>query len=300
MPNPLWLDLLQPRLARALGRPARFPARWTTATTVALSGGHARVWDSGGAGPALVWMPDPPVVIECYAELAALLTPSHRLIIAEVPGIGFGIPAPGFRFSVASIAGAIVDVVTHLDLYDVTLVGTCLGGYAAQAAAGLAPSRIRRLALLQTPGWTDGQSWLERRDPDRLLRRPWVGQAGFQLLARSRTARWFQFAAADGDRADALARVARSALEHGACFCLPSLFQQYLDPRQVAPAPPPVPTLVVVGGADRSHSPTDWAAAPADARYARRIMLEDVGHFPDLEAGPRFADLIARFVSEHR
>jgi pimeloyl-ACP methyl ester carboxylesterase len=296
--NPLSIELLLPRWRRwRRGAPPADPTHSPT-RFVTTRGGLARV-QRLGRGPALVWLPDPPVVIEHYQSLVGQLAPHFDVTIVELPGIGFGMPNKSFDFSIASAGANLVDVLQALDIREATLVGTCLGGYAAQAAANLSLDRVARVVFLQTPSWPDGQRWLERRDPKSILRTPWIGQALFQTMAARRTADWFGYALADPSAAEVYAATARTALTSGACFCLASLFQQFLAPEQ--PLPPPVrqPALAIAGLRDRSHKGTNWSLAQTLGRQVDVLTFDECGHFPDLEAHERIVATLRSFVASH-
>jgi pimeloyl-ACP methyl ester carboxylesterase len=297
--NPLSIELLLPRWRRwRRGMPLADGKTQDATRFVTTRGGLARVQRTG-RGPALVWLPDPPVIIEHYQSLVTQLAPHFDVTFVELPGIGFGMPNKSFDFSIASAGANLVDALEALDLREATLVGTCLGGYAAQAAANLALDRVARVVFLQTPSWPDGQRWLERRDPKSILRTPWIGQALFQTMAARRTADWFRYALADPSAANTYAATARSALSSGACFCLASLFQQFLAPAQPLPHPVSQPALAIAGLRDRSHQGTNWSLAATLGRQVEVLGFDECGHFPDLEANERIVATLRSFVASH-
>lgn len=295
--TPMQLEMLLPRWRRwrASGTHA---ARAERTRLVRTRNGVARACRMG-SGPPLVWIPDPPVVIEHYHSLAEQLATRYEVILVELPGIGFGIPNKDFRFRIAGAGAGLADVLAELGVRGATLVGTCLGGFAVQACANLAPARVERVVFLQTPSWPDGQRWLERRDPKSILRTPWIGQSLFQLFATRRIEAWFRYALADATRAGDFATIARSALDRGACFCLASLFQQFLAPEQVLPNKIAQPAIAIAGTADRSHKGTDWSLAASLGQNVEVLRFEHSGHFPDLEAPDRLIETLERFIRSH-
>ena len=63
---------------------------------------------SAAKGPAIVFCADPPLTLEAYDDLIALLAPRFRVIVFEAPAMGFSAARPrygfGFRETVDDIA----------------------------------------------------------------------------------------------------------------------------------------------------------------------------------------------------
>ncbi|GGZ56032.1 alpha/beta hydrolase [Streptomyces inusitatus] len=76
------------------------------------------------------------------------LTPGHRCVIPDLPLGSHRLPLdPGADLSLPGIARLVADLLTALDLRDVTLVGNDFGTAVAQIVAADHPERIGRLVL---------------------------------------------------------------------------------------------------------------------------------------------------------
>lgn len=160
-PLPLFLDMLRSetatspaRMAAALAGLRRYqeaprPAQRPAAPVIATSG-RASLRDHGGAGPVALFVPsliNPPTVLD-LSERASLL---RWLAASGVRPmlVDWGAPAPGD--AALDIAGHVERLLPLIDAVgeEATLVGYCLGGTMALAAATLRPPRA--LVLLATP-----------------------------------------------------------------------------------------------------------------------------------------------------
>ena len=63
---------------------------------VDTAAGRIRVLDAGGAGPAVIFVPDGPNVIEHYERLIPLLTPRLGVVCFDMPGFGFSLPSASY------------------------------------------------------------------------------------------------------------------------------------------------------------------------------------------------------------
>jgi pimeloyl-ACP methyl ester carboxylesterase len=132
------------------------PSTDTTSTTQSLSVpeigpvavtiadvGHGRPFLllHGGAGPQSV-AGFAALVAECHE--ARVITPTH-------PGFG-GTPRPDSLNSPAGLAAAYVELLNHLDVEDVVVVGNSVGGWIAAEMALLGSSRIGAVVLVAAVG----------------------------------------------------------------------------------------------------------------------------------------------------
>jgi 2-hydroxy-6-oxonona-2,4-dienedioate hydrolase len=107
-----------------------------------------------GAGEPVLFVHGATTCGTSWASLVAAL-PGHRCLLLDRPGCGLSEALPrqardlgAFKALVDSL---VVDVLDALDLPQVDLVGTSLGGYVALRAAAAHPERIRRLAIVAAP-----------------------------------------------------------------------------------------------------------------------------------------------------
>ncbi|MEO1336475.1 MAG: hypothetical protein AAFV29_12570, partial [Myxococcota bacterium] len=67
---------------------------------IEAGGARVRVRDVGQGGLAVVFVPDPPNVLEHHDEAFEALAKHVRVVGIELPGFGFSSPPAGFRFSI--------------------------------------------------------------------------------------------------------------------------------------------------------------------------------------------------------
>lgn len=288
-PLPLFLDLVRqisrsdPALARqalagldAYERAPRPPARAERPAIARVGGAALR--DHGGNGPPIVLIPsliNPPDILDLDEEvsLAGALRANGRQLLLVDWGPASARSGLGIGGHVETLLLPLLDALGEPP----AIIGYCLGGTMAIAAAGLVP--VRRLATLAAP-WhfalypedsrvALGRLWQQSEAPSRRLGAlPMeVLQAGFWALDPERTVRKFaEFGSLDpaGDQARRFITLEDWANE-GEPLPLPAareLFEaMYRDDAPGAGAwtvggrpiaeRPPVPTLHLVAGEDR-------------------------------------------------
>ena len=295
---PLFLELVRQvsRTDPALARRAlaglesyetapRPPARPERAAIARVAGAALR--DHGGDGAPVVLVPsliNPPDVLDLDSEvsLAGALAADGRQVLL----VDWGPAAQRSNLNVAGHVEALLLPLLDSIGEPASLIGYCLGGTMAMAAAGLAPAK--RLATLSAP-WRFaaypaesraalGRLW-DSSEPasKRLGALPMeVLQAGFWALDPARTvAKFAEFATLDPDGPQARRFImledwanegeplplpaARELFEGLYRDDLPGSGRWTVGGRRVAEQPP-VPTLHLVAGEDRIVPP---ATAPA-------------------------------------
>lgn len=253
-----------------------------------------------GSGPrTVVLATDPPVALEQYDALMALLQPDVRVVVLELPGFGFSLPLAGFRFDFTALNDVVARFLAQLDVGPCILAFPCVAAYGAIDIAARYPHLVSHVALIQAPSWTEQVKWKHGRDKRGVLSRPLVGQVVLQALKRQRAPRWFDAAVGNREQLPDFIATTDHALRGGACFCLASAFQRYLTD-----APPRLeavrqPSLIIWGEADRSHRRTDKTSSRIHCPNAAEVFLPHAGHFPELEQPESFAEAMRRWLSVH-
>lgn len=237
----------------------------TLLTYTDLGDGDVTLLLHGGAGPQSV-APFAPRLG------GRVLTPTH-------PGFA-GTARPPELTSVRALAAGYADLLDELDLREVLVVGSSVGGWVAAELALLRPDRVGRLVLVDAVGI---------EVPDHpvadffALSLPELAELSYHQPDAFRidpsTMSDAQRAAMAGNRA-ALAVYAASMTD-------PTLLGRL--------AGIVVPTLVVWGESDRIVD-ADYGRAYADAIPGARFeLLRATGHMPQLETPQALAEAIARF-----
>ncbi len=273
----------------------RVSAAWPAGTRLLRTArGTLRLRDTGGSGPVVVMVPDGPNVIEHHAPVISRLAPHARVICFDMPGFGYSRPPFGYGHTVQQGAATVLAVMDALDVREAALFFSCANGFYAIAAARLAPQRIRRLLLCQTPSLSSMPAWTQRNVPTP-IRTPIVGQLLVRATRRKFAHTWYGMAMppdkpGQPQRAEFRAS-ADYALTHGGCFCLAGVVQGLAQANEQDLAGVKQPTTLLWGDADRSHKHTRAETLLDLLPQAHIIHFPDCGHFPDLEQPQRYTEL---------
>ena len=258
--------------------------------------GRVRVFDSGGALPTVVFVPDGPNVIEHYERLFTRLKPHLRVVCFDLPGFGFSLPSGDYTHTVDQGAATVIAILDALGIESATLAFSCGNGFYALRTAKLVPQRIASLFLAQTPSLPAMRRWTDRIVP-RLLRVPVLGQLAMWITRKRAAHGWYDIALPRSTDREPFRAPARSALACGACFSLASVVQGLLRTRDAAIGGVTTPCTVVWGARDHSHQHTPAASLRDCVPHAELVQFDDCGHFPDLEQPERYATLLIAHVA---
>lgn len=98
-------------------------------------------------------------------EIVRNLAKTHRVVMPALPGFGISETASHIK-TVDDMSYACLDLLEALDLRDVTVVGSSLGGWLAVELASKASDRIARLVLDNPLGLRFKADFTERQFPD--------------------------------------------------------------------------------------------------------------------------------------
>ncbi|GIG59714.1 alpha/beta hydrolase [Longispora fulva] len=224
----------------------------------------------GGAGPRSV------------AGLGGLLAPD-RVLVPTHPGFA-GTDRPKWLSSIQALAGIYQDLLDELDLADVLVIGSSIGGWIAAELALRHSDRVTGLVLINATGIeVPGQpvadifglslaelADLSYHEPDRYR----IDESTFTAEQREELA---------GNRA--------TLTTYAGDMTDPTLLDRL--------AGITVPTLVAWGASDQICTPTygrAYAAAIPDAHFA---LIDRAGHLPQIEQPQALLDLIHSFTGTH-
>ncbi|HEV2476054.1 MAG TPA: alpha/beta hydrolase [Candidatus Dormibacteraeota bacterium] len=244
----------------------------TELTFADVGGGRPFLLLHGGGGP---------LTVSPFAELLASTHPA-RVITPTHPGFA-GTPRPENLRTVRDLAGLYVDLVAHLDLRDVTVVGNSIGGWIAAEMSLLDTSRVGRFVLVDAVGiQVEGHPIIDffsltprqiaeasYHDPDRFG----IDPTKLPLEAQ---------------KAMAANRAALTSYS-GPAMSDPTLVERLAAVTR--------PVLVVWGDADRIvdvEYGRAWATAIPGAKFD---LLTETGHLPQIETPQRLMSAIWAFAS---
>jgi pimeloyl-ACP methyl ester carboxylesterase len=264
---------------------------------VTLDGVSVSYVDEGAGDDVVVLLHPMASALTVWRPTILALRDRHRVIAIDLPGHGKSAKPRGFRYHPESFARVVLRLLDHLRLGRVTLVGNSNGGATALALTLRHPERVRRLVLVDAAGARAFPQrsrdvvastftarhlktivpWLLRLSVRRLLfvaRSPQT-DAYVEDFVRQRDAREFD------DWARAQVQVARAVMGYDASARLARIR---------------APTLVVQGARDRlvprAHAEHFARAIPG----ARLVVLEGVGHMPEVEAPAAFTREVDAFL----
>jgi pimeloyl-ACP methyl ester carboxylesterase len=225
----------------------------------------------GGAGP------------DSVAGFAGLLATRHplRVLTPVHPGFG-GTPRPERLDSVPKLAEVYRQLLDHLDLGGVTVVGSSIGGWIAAELTLAASQRAGRLMLLDAAGLDSAEHPITdffSLTLDQVTDLSWANPGAHRIDLSAMT-----------DAQQAIMAGNRAALQ---TYGGPSMADPGLAARLTGIT---VPTLVVWGEADRMTTPAygkEYAAAIPGAEFH---LLPNAGHLPQIEAPEPLLALFEEFT----
>jgi pimeloyl-ACP methyl ester carboxylesterase len=224
----------------------------------------------GGGGPQTV------------AGIASSLDKAHVLVPTH-PGFA-GEPRPEWFDSIDDLALAYLDLLERLDLHDVLVIGSSMGGWVASAMALRDTTRrLRGLVLVDAGGiQVEGHpvADVSTLTPDELAALSFHNPAAFRVDPATVTPEQVQARAANVR--------ALYVYDQGQGMGDPKLRRRL---KRVS-----IPVLVVWGASDRVIDPEygrAYAQAFPDARFE---LIPEAGHLPQIEQPERLLTLVRKFA----
>lgn len=248
-----------------------------------------------GDGPTIVFTVDPLMTIEVYGPLADAFSKRFRVIIVELPAMGFsaagGDYAFGFRETNDDLAAFIHAVSGEGSIF----AFSCAASLAALDIAARMPKLVTHLCLIQAGGTEAFAIWKAARDPKGILGRPIVGQLAMRRMAPKRMPQWYALSVGRKEQIPHFCACAERSFAHGAMWSLASAYQIYMTRREELPQPPQ-PILSIWGAADGSHPASNAHSLARLYPGVKVVTFEDLGHTPELEAPELVLAAILDFV----
>lgn len=142
----------------------------TTSHTIAPRAGHRS--DEGtlrylraGTGAPVVLLHTVRTQAEHFRHLIPLVQQRYTVYALDLPGMGHSRIVPDASYDEPAMRAAVTQLITQLDLHDVTLLGESMGAVLALTAAADLPDRVRRVVAVNAydfPGGITRSSLLAR------------------------------------------------------------------------------------------------------------------------------------------
>ena len=279
----------------------------TAPSTVRLHG-HDLSYVDSGSGPVVLFIHGILGSQRQWEHLVDVLDDDHRVVLPDLFGHGDSAKPLG-DYSLSAHAAAMRDLLDHLGIERVTLVGHSLGGGIAMQFFYLFPERVERLVLVSSGGLG--------REVNLVLRAatlPGAAQvlgvvASAPVLSRVEalgrgaqrvgwkpgadiSAIWRGFSTL-GDRESraAFLSTTRAVIDLGG---------QSISAHDHLEGALPVPTLIVWGTRDHMIPAAHAVAAQEAVPECRVELFEGAGHFPHLDDPDRFARVLREFIADGR
>ena len=111
---------------------------------------------TGGTGAPLVLLHTVRTQAEHFRHLIPLVQDRYTVYALDLPGMGYSQIVPGASYEEASMRAAVANLITRLDLHDVTLLGESMGAVLALTAAAELPQRVRRVLAINPYDYAGG------------------------------------------------------------------------------------------------------------------------------------------------
>lgn len=275
-----------------------------TSRSVTLHGDDLSYLDEG-TGQALVFLHGLTGTHRNWVHLVDGLAERHRVVAPDLLGHGASAKPMG-DYSLGAHAGMLRDLLDHLGLDRVVLVGHSLGGGIALQFCYLFPERVSRLALVSSGGLGRelglplraaalpgaglvlpllASGWVRTRAEDLGHR---LAGLGIRPSADV-TEAWRGFVSlGEADTRRAFLATTRSVIDPGG---------QTVSARTRLGAVVRVPTLLVWGARDRMIPLRHAVLAAQEIPGSRLEVFESSGHFPHLDDPDRFTRVLDDFLA---
>lgn len=266
--------------------------------------GHELSFVDSGSGPAVLFIHGILGSQRQWEHLVDVMDNDHRVVVPDLFGHGESAKPYG-DYSISAHAAAMRDLLDHLGIERVTLVGHSLGGGIAMQFFYLFPERVERIALVSSgglgrevnvalraatlPGAAQVLSVVASAPV--LSQLEGVGRAASKLgwkPGADISAIWRGFSSL-GDRESRRAFLAttRAVIDLGG---------QSISAHDHLSGEMPIPALIVWGSKDHMI-PVSHALSVAESMPDCRVEIFDgAGHFPHLDDPERFARVLREFI----
>ena len=255
----------------------------------------------GGTGAPLLLLHTVRTQAEHFRNLIPLVQERYTVYALDLPGMGYSDIVPGASYEEPAMREAVKQLITQLDLRDVTLLGESMGGVLALTAAADLPGRIRRVVAINAYDYADGvaRSSLLARFIVAGVLAPGIGPAFAGVEPKPIMRAMLRGGLVDKmalkeDYLDELLKVGRTpgypVVARSVFGNLPSLIAARSRYTQAG-----VPVHLVYGEKDWSR-PSDRQANQRLLPTAEFIEVPNAGHFIALERPDVPADLLNRLA----
>jgi pimeloyl-ACP methyl ester carboxylesterase len=272
--------------------------------TVVLHG-HELSYVDSGSGPVVLFIHGILGSQRQWEHLIDSMDEDHRVVLPDLFGHGESAKPVG-DYSLSAHAAAMRDLLDHLGIERVTLVGHSLGGGIAMQFFYLFPDRVERLVLVSSGGLGRELNVLLRSatlpgaasvlsviaSAPVLSRVEALGRGASKVGWRPGAdvgAIWRGFSSlGDGESRRAFLATTRAVIDIGG---------QTISAHDHLEGALPIPTMIVWGSKDRMIPASHALSLEKKLPDCRVEMFEGAGHFPHLDDPERFVRMLREFIA---
>jgi 3-oxoadipate enol-lactonase len=244
--------------------------------------------DGPSAAPVLVLGPSLGTDLGMFDAQVADLAEHHRVIRFDLRGHGGSPVVPG-PYTVADLAGDVLNLLDDLGIDHFSYAGVSLGGAIGLHLAVTVPDRLERLIVMASAArFPDPPSWKARADR--------VREEGTEFLVPSRIGAWVTpgFAESDPAETERLLAMLRSTPREGYAACCETITD--FDLRDQLPGVT-APTLVIAGADDPATSPDVVRGIADGIPGARFVVIPQASHLVSAEQPEAVTAEIRQFLA---
>lgn len=267
--------------------------------------GHELSYVDSGTGPVVLFIHGILGSQKQWAHLVDKMDDEHRVLVPDLFGHGDSAKPVG-DYSLSAHAATMRDLLDHLGIERVTLVGHSLGGGIAMQFFYLFPERVERLVLVASGGLGREVNPILRSATLPLAEQVLSVAASTHVLSRLETlgkgaarvgwrpgadlsAIWHGFTSlGDGESRRAFLATTRAVIDLGG---------QSISAHDYLESVLPIPTMIVWGSKDRMIPAWHALSAQRSLPHCRVELFEGAGHFPHLDDPERFTRLLREFIA---
>jgi pimeloyl-ACP methyl ester carboxylesterase len=282
-------------------------------TTFDAGDGRTLSYTRRGTGPLVVCIPGGPGM-DPEAYFSDMDLPGYETLIFAPRGTGASSrPGPPDAYRIADHVADVEELRQHLDLEQLTIYGNSHGGCVALAYASTYPERVARLIVINAPhsmgdgylaaatdarerfkaALIDGEARLQASDDAWLAIAKARDETERQRLFRIFMERYV--ARLEAAETGYLDRLCSAPMNFESVDVMSSEFQSGLELLDGAGAVE-APTLVTGSEYDVTVPAPMMRALAAALPYGQYVEFADIGHFPEVEAGPAFTNVMLEFL----
>jgi 3-oxoadipate enol-lactonase len=244
--------------------------------------------DGPSEAPVLVLGPSLGTDLGMFDAQVADLAEHHRVIRFDLRGHGGSPVVPG-PYTVADLAGDVLNLLDDLGIDHFSYAGVSLGGAIGLQLAVTVPDRLERLIVMASAArFPDPPSWKARADR--------VREEGTEFLVPSRIGAWVTpgFAESDPAETERLLAMLRSTPREGYAACCETITD--FDLRDQLPGVT-APTLVIAGADDPATSPDVVRGIADGIPGARFVVIPQASHLVSAEQPEAVTAEIRQFLA---